>query len=132
MKIVSALIKQSAKCVCLITVVTEKVSALLQHMRFCLITVCLSTVLHTTCFYDRCTHVKNGGNTATAANPAGTSARDAAKEAMLLSKGEPPPPIVPGCGEFPVACPFCWKFKSDIIMTMPIIPIIPAPNAPAA
>ena len=78
------------------------------------------------------TYVANGGNTVTTLNPTGRRAKDADNVPMLLSKGEPPPPRVPGGGEFPTACPLCWKFISDIIIDMPAIPIIPAPNAPAA
>ena len=67
------------------------------------------------------TYVTKGGKTATAVAPAGTSAKDAAKVGMLASVGEPPPPGVPGCGEFPDTCPLCWKLKSGIIITMPTI-----------
>ena len=61
--------------------------------------------------------------------PAGTSAKAVVKVEILLSVGEPPPPGVPGCGEFTDACPLCWKFKSGIIIT---IPTIPAPSAAVA
>ena len=67
------------------------------------------------------THLAKGGKTATATAPAGTSAKAVAKDAMLLSVGAPPPPGVPGCGEFPDTCPLCWKLKSGIIITMPTI-----------
>ena len=39
------------------------------------------------------THVAKGGNTATGVNPEGTRFRAAFKVGMLLSVGEPPPPI---------------------------------------
>ena len=65
---------------------------------------------------------------ATAANPRGTSAKDKAAVAMAPSDGKPPPPGVPAAFEPPGDPPFCWKFKSGIIMA---IPIMPAPNAPA-
>ena len=66
---------------------------------------------------------------ATAANPSGTRAKDNAAVAMLPSEGKPPPPTVPAGVEPPGVPPFCWKFKSGIIIA---IPIIPAPRAPAA
>ena len=66
---------------------------------------------------------------ATAAKPAGTRAKDKAAVEILPSEGKPPPPTVPAGVEPPGVPPFCWKFKSGIIMAMPIIP---APSAPAA
>ena len=57
------------------------------------------------------THVANGGNTATAVNPAGTRAKDWANVELLVSEGEPPPRRVPGCAELKGACPLCWKFR---------------------
>ena len=74
-------------------------------------------------------YVANGGKTDTAVSPAGTSAKDADKVVILVSVGEPPPKAVPGAGEPPVACPLCWKFRSGIIMA---IPIMDTPSAPVA
>ena len=77
------------------------------------------------------TYVAKGGKTATAVAPAGTRVKDAAKVGMLESVGEPPPPGVPGCGALRGARPLCWKFKSGIFMTIPII-IIPVAAAAGA
>ena len=76
-------------------------------------------------------YLSNGGNTATATAPAGTSAKAVAKDAMLLSVGAPPPPGVPGWGEFPDTCPLCWKLNSGIIITIPTMAVPSAPPAGA-
>ena len=66
------------------------------------------------------TYVANGGKTATADNPIGTRAKDKDNVGMLASVGSPPPPGVPADTN-PPGLMLSWKFKSGIIITMPII-----------
>ena len=77
------------------------------------------------------TYFANGGKTATALKPAGSNAKDAVKVARLPSVGAPPPPVVPGCGELPVAWPLCWKFRSAII-AIPAMPTMDTPSVEPA
>ena len=66
------------------------------------------------------THLAKGGKTATADNPIGTRAKDKDNVGMLASVGSPPPPGVPADTD-PPGLTLSWKFKSGIIITMPII-----------